>query len=77
MEQPTLEAVEQSIYTRTVSSRHILCALLNCFILLYGLFGQSNMHRILDFGPDQPGRNEMYQSEKVAKVLRSNLYTVQ
>ena len=27
------------------------------------------MHRILDFCPNQPGRNQMYQSERVAKVL--------
>ena len=27
------------------------------------------MHRTLDFGPDQPGRNQMYQSFRVA--LRS------
>ena len=30
-------------YIRTLSSYHLLSALLNWFILVYGLFGQSNM----------------------------------
>ena len=30
--------------------------------LVYGSFGQSKMHRTLDFCPDQPARNEMYQN---------------
>ena len=34
------------------------------------------MRHTLYFCPDQPGRNQMYQSQKVAKFLLSNLYTV-
>ena len=37
-------------------------AFLNWFKVVVGPFGQSNMHRRLDFCPDQPGRNRMYQS---------------
>ena len=34
-----------SIYIRTVSFKLLLYALLNRFKLVYGLFGQSNIHR--------------------------------
>ena len=34
------------------------------------------MNPKLDFCPDQPERNRMYQSQRVAKVLLYNLYTV-
>ena len=37
--------------------------------LVYWSFGQSNMHFTLNFYPDQPKRNQMYQSKRVAKVL--------
>lgn len=39
----------------------------------YGPFGQSNTHSALNFCPDQPGINQMYQSKRVAKILLSNL----
>ena len=42
-----------SIYIRTVSSYRLLSNLLNWFKLVHGLFGQSNMHRTLDYYPDQ------------------------
>ena len=48
-----------SLYIRTVSSYHMLSALLNWFKLVYELFGQSNMHRTLEFCPEQPVRNQM------------------
>ena len=56
-----------SIYIRTVSSVPLFFALLNCFKVVYGPFGQSNMQGTLCFCPDQtspaqPGRNQMYQS---------------
>ena len=35
--------------------------------LVYELFWQTNMYRKLDLCPDQPGRNQMYQSYRVAK----------
>ena len=41
-----------------------------------GLFGQSNLHRRLDFCPDQPARNQIHQAKLVFKILLSNLYTV-
>ena len=54
----------------------MLSALLNWFKLVYGPFGQSNMHRTLNFWPNQPGRNWMCQSQRLAKVLLFNLYIV-
>ena len=57
----------------TVSSYSKLPALLNWLKPVnHGPFGQS----ILDFCPDQPGRNWMYQDLIAAKVLLSNMYTV-
>ena len=41
-----------------------------------GHFGQSNMDRTPHFCPDQPARNQMYQSESENKILLFNLYTV-
>ena len=42
-------------------------------------FEQSNMHRTLDFCPDQPGRNQMYTKLRsyIFGFLLSDLYTVQ
>ena len=42
------------------------------------LFGKSNMHLTLNFFPDQPGNNQMYQSLKsiAYMLLMFNLYTV-
>ena len=37
-------------------SKYLSSALLNWCKKIYGPFGQSNMHRTLDFCPDQPGR---------------------
>ena len=48
----------QSMYIRTVTSYHLVPALLNWFNLVYELFGQSNMHCTLDFFTEQPGRNQ-------------------
>ena len=56
------EARGHSIHISTVSSWCLQSPLPNWFKLVYGLFGQSNMHRILEFCPDQPGTNVMYQS---------------
>ena len=41
--------------SRTVSSKRLLSALLNWLELVYGPFGQSNMHRTLNFCQDQEG----------------------
>ena len=42
-----------SIYIRKVSFQHLLSALLNCFQLVYGSFGQNNLHCRLNFCPDK------------------------
>ena len=55
----TVDENRHSLYIRTVSSYHMLSALLNWFKLVYELFGQSNMHRTLEFCPEQPVRNQM------------------
>ena len=54
-----------------------LCCLV-CWTDLNWFMGRlgSNMHRTLNFWPNQPGRNWMYQSQRLAKVLLFNLYTV-
>ena len=44
---------------RTVSCQQPLSALMNCFQLVYGPLGQTNMHSTLDFCTDQQGRNRM------------------
>ena len=46
-----------SIYIRIFSPWCLLSTLLNWFKLVCGAFGQSNMHRKLNFWTDQPGRN--------------------
>ena len=43
-------------------SINIMPALLNWIKLVYGSFGQVKMYCKLDFLPDHPGRNQMYQS---------------
>ena len=50
-----------SIQIRTVSPYCLFSALPNWFKLVYGPFGQSDTNCTLDFCPDQPGRNRMYQ----------------
>ena len=45
--------------------------------LVLGSFELSNMHCMLDFCPNQTGSIQMYLRKRVAKVLLSNLYTVQ
>jgi hypothetical protein len=47
-----------TVYIMTVSSYHLLPALLNWFKPVYGPFGQRNMQTI-DFCPHQPGRNKI------------------
>ena len=39
-------------------------------------YGQSNIHRTLDFCTDHQGKNWIYQSYRLARVLLSNLYIV-
>ena len=63
MEGIAAENRRHSIYIRTVTSYHMLSALLNWFKLVYGSIEQSNMHYILNFCPDQPGRNRMHQNQ--------------
>ena len=48
-------------------------AFLNWFKVVVGPFGQSNMHRRLDFCPDQPGRNQKLKNNLQLTVL---IYTV-
>ena len=52
-------------------------ALLNWLKGVFGSFGQSNMHRRLNFCSDQPGRNQMYQRVRVRKLRISWEVTVQ
>ena len=49
------------IYIRTVSLYRLLNTLLKWFELVYGPFSQSNICT-LHFYPQQPRRNQMYQS---------------
>ena len=72
----SIQTNRHSIYIGTVSSQHLLSALLDCFKLVYASVGKSNMHRTLDFYPGQPGMNLMYPSLRVAKVLLFTIYTV-
>ena len=61
----------------TVSFYCLSPALLNCLKPVnHGPFGQSKMQITLDFCPDQPGGNWMYQDLIAAKVLLSNMYSV-
>ena len=56
-----------------------VCASVACLCFaepIYGQFSQSNIHRTLNFCPEQPERNQMYQSQRVAKILLSTLYAV-
>ena len=54
-----------------------MSALLNWFKLVYGLFGQINLHRTLDFCPDCTGLEGLEEIECTkAEVLLSNLDTV-
>ena len=57
--------------SRTVSSQDRLSALLNWFKLVYGLVGQSNLLRTLDFCPDQLRGNRIYQ-----RAYFPNIYCV-
>ena len=57
-----LDEFRHSIYIRTVSSYCLFFTLLNWLKLVYGLLGQISMHLTLNFCPNQPGRNQMYQS---------------
>ena len=58
------------IYIRTVSSLHLLSALMNWFKLVYGLFEQSDMRCTLNFCQDQPERNKI-SAAKVKGQLNS------
>ena len=51
-----------SIYIMTVTSQRLFSALMNWFKLVYVPFGQSNMHRTLNFCPEHQERNQTYQS---------------
>ena len=53
----TLVHHSQYIYFRTVSSYRLLSTMLIQFKLVYGLFGQSNMHSTINFCP-RPARKE-------------------
>ena len=65
-----------SINIRTVSLYHLLLALLNQFELEHKPFGQSNMHRTLNFFRSYPGSNQLYQNLSSAKVYCPDIYTV-
>ena len=53
-QRPTYSGLfSQNIYIKTVSYYRLLSTLLISFKLVYGSFGQSNMHRTLDFCPRQ------------------------
>ena len=56
------------VYIRTVGSQ-LLCPDLRliCWTGLNWSFEQSNMHHTLDIFSGQPGGNQMYQSQRVAK----------
>ena len=58
---------QHSIYSKTVSSLHLLSALLNWFKLVYGSFGQSNMHHLIHAQTTKEGIE--YTSAK--ELLRS------
>ena len=58
------------------SNPDYLLKVMNWFQLVYWPFRKINMHGALDFCPEQPERNFMYQSYRVAMILLSNLYTV-
>ena len=66
------------IYIRTVSSLHLFSGLLNRFKLVYGLFGQSNMHRTLNFFPEKPWKETNVPKLKSRCVwcYCPNIYTV-
>ena len=49
-----------SIQIRTVSNQRLLSALLNWMKPVYGPFGLSNMHRTLNFCPDQAVKSKIY-----------------
>ena len=55
----TRHSDRHGIHIRTVSSWRLLSALLNWFKLVYEPFEQSNMHRTLDFCPDNPENLEL------------------
>ena len=65
-----VETSDHSIYIRTVISFQLLSAKLNWFKLVYVQLCQSKMDRTLNFSPDQPGKNQKYQSYIVAKVIK-------
>ncbi len=53
---------ERKYFTQYSRPQCLLPALQNQLKPDYGPFTQINMHRTLDFCPDQPRRNQMYQS---------------
>ena len=72
---------QQCIYIRTVSSQRLLSTLLNQIKLVYGPFGQSNMHSKLSRCLHQTSQEEnectitMITYEKL-RVFCLNIYTV-
>ena len=54
---PTRFNVKTTVYIRTVRFQHLLSTLLNQLKLVYGPFGQRNMHSTFDFYPT-PARKE-------------------
>ena len=63
-----------TIYIRTVSSQHVLSALLNWFKLVSGLFGESTMHGAIH--NSQKGIKGTKAKELLSKGLKSNSYSV-
>ena len=57
--------IKYSIYIRTVRSQRLLSALHNWFELVYGQFGQSNMHSTFNFGSETTRKDSNVRHLKI------------